>query len=112
MGVYAALKRKAKMVVDRLNAMEGISCQPIEGAMYAFPKVTIKGYVMKKAISFATPADQIYCLEMVERTGVITVPGSGFGQRPGHFHFRMTILPEEETLVQVLDAIEKFHNEH
>jgi len=107
-----AMKRKAKMVTDRLNAMEGVTCQAIEGAMYAFPKVIIKGYVMKKAISFATPADQIYCLEMLERTGVITVPGSGFGQRPGYFHFRMTILPDEATLEKVLDDIERFHGEH
>lgn len=110
--IRSALKRKAKMVTERLNTIDGISCQPIEGAMYAFPKVTIKGYVMKKAISFATPADQIYCLEMVDKTGVVTVPGSGFGQRPGHFHFRMTILPEEQALVKVLDRIERFHNEH
>jgi alanine transaminase len=111
-GVRSALKRKAKMVADRFNSMEGMTCQPIEGAMYAFPKVIIKGYVMKKAISYATPADHIYCLEMLERTGVICVPGSGFGQKPGEFHFRMTILPDEETLGDCLDRIEKFHNEH
>jgi len=110
--IHDQLRRKAKMVTDRLNAIDGIVCQPIEGAMYAFPKVIIKGYVMKKAISFATPADQIYCMEMLERTGVICVPGSGFGQKPGEFHFRMTILPEEATLQRVLDGIEKFHLEH
>merc|ERR1719277_753921 len=110
--IYAALKRKAKRVTERLNSIEGISCQAIEGAMYAFPQVTIKGHVMKKAISLATPADQIYCLEMVERTGIVTVLGSGFGQKPGTFHFRMTILPDEDTLEKVLDDIEKFHNEH
>jgi len=107
-----ALKRKAKMVTQRLNNIEGISCQPIEGAMYAFPRVTIEDYAMKKAISSATPADQIYCLEMLERTGIITVPGSGFGQRPGTFHFRMTILPEESALEKVLDSIECFHRDH
>eukprot|EP00747_Dinoflagellata_sp_TGD_P032093 gnl/TRDRNA2_/TRDRNA2_135727_c0_seq1.p1 gnl/TRDRNA2_/TRDRNA2_135727_c0~~gnl/TRDRNA2_/TRDRNA2_135727_c0_seq1.p1 ORF type:complete len:516 (-),score=81.67 gnl/TRDRNA2_/TRDRNA2_135727_c0_seq1:34-1533(-) len=110
--IRAAMKSKAKMVTERLNQMEGISCQPIEGAMYAFPSVTIKGYVMKKAISKATPADAIYCLEMVERTGVITVPGSGFGQVPGTFHFRTTILPDAATLQTVMDRIEKFHAEH
>lgn len=110
--IRTALKRRAKRVTERLNKIEGISCQPIEGAMYAFPSVTIKGYVMKKAISYATPADQIYCLEMVERIGVITVPGSGFGQKPGTFHFRMTILPDDETLEGVLDDIDRFHNEH
>ncbi|CAE8674877.1 unnamed protein product, partial [Polarella glacialis] len=106
------MKEKAKMVTDRLNAIEGVSCQPIEGAMYAFPKVTIKGYVMKKAISLATPADQVYCMEMVDRTGVVTVPGGGFGQKPGTFHFRTTILPDRATLEKVLDRFEQFHKEH
>lgn len=110
--VRESLKRKAIIATERLNAIEGIECQPIEGAMYAFPRITIKGYVMKKAISLATPADQIYCLEMVERTGVITVPGSGFGQKPGQFHLRITILPEEQQFLRVLDRFEKFHNEH
>lgn len=105
-------QRKAKSVCQRLNAVDGISCQPLEGAIYAFPRVTIKGYIMKKAISFATPADEIYCLELLERTGVVTVPGSGFGQKPGTFHFRMTILPDEGVLSGVLDSIERFHGEH
>lgn len=110
--LHEAMRRKAKRVTERLNQIEGISCQPIEGAMYAFPKVVIKGYVMKKAISLAVPADAIYCLELVERTGIVCVPGSGFLQKPGTFHFRMTILPDEETLEKVLDDIEKFHNQH
>lgn len=112
MRIRSALKRKAKRATERLNKIEGISCQPIEGAMYAFPRVTIKGHVMKKAIDLATPADQVYCMEMVERTGIVTVPGSGFGQKPGTFHLRLTILPDEETLEGVLDAFEKFHLEH
>eukprot|EP00927_Polykrikos_kofoidii_P079544 TRINITY_DN76323_c0_g1_i1.p1 TRINITY_DN76323_c0_g1~~TRINITY_DN76323_c0_g1_i1.p1 ORF type:complete len:522 (-),score=66.56 TRINITY_DN76323_c0_g1_i1:79-1644(-) len=110
--IRSQLKRNAKMVTQRLNAIEGISCQPVDGAMYAFPNVTIKGYLMKKAISFATPADQIYCLELLERTGIVVMPGSGFGQKPGSFHFRMTILPDEQTLEKVLDEIERFHGEH
>jgi len=110
--IHEALRRKARRVTERLNQIDGISCQPIEGAMYAFPRVTIKGFLMKKAISLATPADAIYCLELLERTGIICVPGSGFRQKPGTFHFRMTILPDEETLEKVLDDIEAFHNQH
>eukprot|EP00419_Tripos_fusus_P062242 CAMPEP_0172915998 /NCGR_PEP_ID=MMETSP1075-20121228/195352_1 /TAXON_ID=2916 /ORGANISM="Ceratium fusus, Strain PA161109" /LENGTH=502 /DNA_ID=CAMNT_0013775181 /DNA_START=73 /DNA_END=1580 /DNA_ORIENTATION=+ len=110
--IKGQLQRKAKLVWQRLNALDGISCQPLDGAIYAFPRVTIKGYIMKKAISFATPADEIYCLELLERTGVVTVPGSGFGQKPGTFHFRMTILPDEDVLSGVLDSIERFHGEH
>ena len=34
----------------------------------------------------------MYCLEMVDKTGIMTVPGSGFGQQKGTYHFRITNL--------------------
>lgn len=36
-----ALKEKAKLVTELLNKIEGIECNPVQGAMYAFPKITI-----------------------------------------------------------------------
>jgi alanine transaminase len=32
--------------------------------------------------------DALYALELLEATGVVVVPGSGFGQVPGTWHFR------------------------
>ena len=32
--------------------------------------------------------DTYYCLELLRQTGVCVVPGSGFGQREGTWHFR------------------------
>jgi alanine transaminase len=42
--------------------------------------------------------DAMYCLAMVEETGIMTVPGSGFGQVEGTYHFRITnlVCPTEE----------------
>jgi len=39
--IYNSLKTRAKLVVNRLNSLKGIVCQPPEGAMYAFPKITL-----------------------------------------------------------------------
>jgi len=111
-GIRSAMKRKAQMVTQRLNEIEGISCQPIEGAMYAFPCVDIKGNIAETAAVKGVSADLTYCLEMLEQIGVVAVPGSGFGQEKGTFHFRMTVLPDEETLSRVLDNIAKFQAEH
>jgi aspartate/methionine/tyrosine aminotransferase len=36
-GIFDALKRKSQMVYKALNAIEGISVQPLTGAMYAPP---------------------------------------------------------------------------
>mmetsp|Transcript_83943 Transcript_83943/g.166623 ORF Transcript_83943/g.166623 Transcript_83943/m.166623 type:complete len:494 (+) Transcript_83943:82-1563(+) len=110
--VRGALKRKARMTYERLNAVEGISCQPIAGAMYAFPKIEVKGEMTKKAASLGKPVDAVYCMELLLNKGIVVVPGSGFGQVPGTFHFRTTILPDEDTLANVLDSIADFHKRH
>ena len=37
--ILDSLKRHAKLVADAFNSIEGVSCNPTQGAMYAFPKV-------------------------------------------------------------------------
>ena len=32
--------------------------------------------------------DAFYCFQLLENTGMCVVPGSGFGQREGTYHFR------------------------
>ena len=34
------------------------------------------------------PADVFYAFQLLENTGICIVPGSGFGQQPGTYHFR------------------------
>lgn len=34
----------------------------------------------------------MYCLDMVNATGIMTVPGNGFGQRENEYHYRITNL--------------------
>jgi hypothetical protein len=46
--------------------------------------------------------DMFYCLRMLEEAGVVVVPGSGFGQEEGTFHFRSTILPREADIDAVV----------
>ena len=45
-----------------------------------------------KAVEAAQEAGQapdvFYAFHLLEATGICVVPGSGFGQRPGTFHFR------------------------
>ena len=39
--IYDSLKRRAELVVNGLNSIEGFSCQKAEGAMYCFPSVKL-----------------------------------------------------------------------
>jgi len=108
-GKLDALKRKAGLLTDRLNSIEGVRCLPIEGAMYAFPEVFLPKRFCEEAQAAGKSPDGVYCMKMLEATGVVTVPGSGFGQRPGTWHYRITILPKEELLEQVMGNIKTWH---
>ncbi|RYG97755.1 hypothetical protein EON65_52385 [archaeon] len=56
-------------------------------------------------------ADEFYCMQLLEKTGIVVVPGSGFKQKEGTMHFRTTILPSEDILGEVVEQMKKFHKE-
>lgn len=107
----ASLKRRAQKVVSALNQLQGVTCNRVDGAMYAFPSIRLpKKFVdeceaKKKSHSNNMAADAQYCMELLEKTGLVVVPGSGFGQRDGTWHFRTTILPPEADLDVVMGGL-------
>jgi len=84
----------------RLNEMEDISCTKPEGAFYVFPKVEGVGSKWK--------TDEEFTRQLLEKTGVLVVHGSGFDPVYGSGHFRAVILPPMETLEKALDLLEQF----
>ncbi|CAF97974.1 unnamed protein product, partial [Tetraodon nigroviridis] len=107
--VLANLATKAKLTEEAFNAVPGIKCNPVQGAMYTFPQITLPQKAIDKAKEAGQEADMYYCMRLLEEEGICLVPGSGFGQRAGTFHFRMTILPPTEKLKIVLEKISNFH---
>ncbi|KAI0566850.1 alanine transaminase [Gracilaria domingensis] len=106
--IYNDLKAKAQKLCKGLNTLEGVSCNDSEGAMYLFPQIRLP----KKAIETAKQrgyacADVLYCVELLEATGICVVPGSGFGQRQGTYHFRTTFLPSREKIDGVRDTVKQ-----
>lgn len=104
-----SLRRRAHMVTDAFNSMKGFSCKFVQGAMYAFPTITITPSAAEAAKSAGKAPDVFYCLKLLEATGISTVPGSGFGQEPGTFHLRTTILPREEKMQEFCDKFKDFN---
>uniref|UniRef100_A0A3Q3X0E3 alanine transaminase n=1 Tax=Mola mola TaxID=94237 RepID=A0A3Q3X0E3_MOLML len=86
----SALAEKAKLTEQVLNTVQGISCNPVQGAMYSFPCITIPEKAIKEATDKGQQPDMFYCMKMLEETGICLVPGSGFGQKDGTYHFRYT----------------------
>ncbi|XP_072378440.1 alanine aminotransferase 1 [Diabrotica undecimpunctata] len=109
--VLESLKLRAKMVADTFNSMEGFSCNPVQGAMYAFPQFKLPPKAIEAAKKKGQAPDAFYAFDLLESTGICIVPGSGFGQQPGTHHFRTTILPQPEKLKAMLDKFAEFHTQ-
>ena len=95
------IKKHRDLVVKRLNEMPGLSCPNPKGAFYAFPKI--------ETDKFGT--DKEFVTKLLESKGVLTVHGSGFGEKYGSGHFRLVYLPDLKTLESAMNKIEEFVNQ-
>ena len=93
------LKKRRDLVVKRLNEIDGISCKLPNGAFYTFPKILHNGW----------KEDKDFVLDLLDKTGILTVHGSGFGES-GKGHFRIVYLPDEQVLEQAMDKLTDFVN--
>lgn len=109
--VLGDLARKAQLVANTFGSMEGIKCNRVAGAMYAFPRLDLPPKAIEKANSLNYSPDFYYALEFLENYGVSVVPGSGFGQKPGTYHFRTTILPPPDIFEDMMDRFQSFHTQ-
>ena len=107
-----SLKYRAKIVTTYLNSMVNVQANEVEGSMYAFPSVKFSKKAIAAAEKEGKVVDLFYCLEVLKNTGIAVVPGSGFRQVPGTYHFRITtlILPES-FLESKLKSFKKFNDE-
>ena len=93
------LKKRRDLVVKRLNEIEGISCKLPNGAFYTFPKI----------LNNRWKDDKDFVLNLLDKTGILTVHGSGFGEL-GRGHFRIVYLPNEQVLEEAMDKLSDFVN--
>ncbi len=93
------LRERTNLVADKISKIDGISLVKPEGAFYAFPKIEVEN-------------DWDFCKSLLRETGVIIVPGSGFGQKAGTSHFRIVVLPTLETLETAFNYIGEFYKSY
>lgn len=109
--VLSSLASRAQLVAETFNSVPGMTCNVVQGAMYAFPKIDLPPKAVEAAEAKGLAPDAFYAFELLENTGICVVPGSGFGQRPGTHHFRTTILPQPQLLSEMLEKFRVFHTE-
>jgi alanine-synthesizing transaminase len=89
---------------QRRAVMRGVEASPFldlvtpQGALYAFP-----GVDLAKIPDFD---DAKFAMQLLETEHVLVVPGSSFNV-PYKNHFRLTLLPDEETMADVFVRIDR-----
>ncbi len=97
------LYQSRQAVIDRVAASAYLSGEPPMGAMYAFLRLDprFEGRL----------DDQAFALELLENYHVLVAPGSSFNT-PYTDHFRITTLPDTETIDLVFDRMESCLEQH
>ena len=92
------IKKRRDFVVASANRMHGLSCD-VPGAAF---------YVMMKVDDALARTDEAFVLALLKETGVLVVPGSGFGSDPNAGLFRLVYLADEQILGEVFSKISRF----
>ncbi|MBC58648.1 MAG: aspartate aminotransferase [Confluentimicrobium sp.] len=97
-------QRRRDMVVEMLNAAEGISCPVPEGAFYVYPSVA--GCIGKtSAGGVKIDNDETFAKALLEEKGVAVVFGAAFGLSP---NFRVSYATSDEALKEACTRIQDF----
>ena len=89
-----AFRNRRGLVVDGLNAIDGISCVKPKGAFYAFPNITGTGMMSKEFADL-----------LLEEYGVAAIAGTSFGEA-GEGYLRLSYANSEANLTKALERIE------
>ena len=96
--------RRRNMVVEMLNAAEGIACPTPEGAFYVYP--SIAGCIGKtSAAGTKIDDDETFATALLEEHGVAVVFGAAFGLSP---NFRVSYATSDENLKEACSRIQTF----
>ena len=100
----ALFQRRRDMVVEMLNAAEGVTCPVPQGAFYVYPSVA--GCIGKtSAAGTVIGDDEAFSRALLEETGVAVVFGAAFGLSP---HFRVSYAAADDVLRDACTRIQAF----
>lgn len=91
--MVADYTRRRDILIDGLNAIPGISCKKSAGSFYAFANIKAFG-----------KTSQAFAEELVEKAGVVVVPGSAFGEM-GEGYLRLVFANSDENLKEAVRRI-------
>ena len=93
------LREQRDLAYELINAIPGVSCVKPQGALYMFPRLDPEIYPIED--------DQAFFLEVLEKTKVMLVQGTGFNW-PQPDHFRIVFLPHKADLRDAIGRLADF----
>ncbi|XP_042184762.1 alanine aminotransferase 2 [Oncorhynchus tshawytscha] len=106
--IRAMLVHNMNWVPEFLNNIPGISCQPMMGGAFVFPRLYLPQAAIEKAKVVGMQPDLWYCKRLLE-AGVCVGPGCEHGQKEGTHHIRLCVMTPVETMEEVLKRLKNFH---
>jgi alanine-synthesizing transaminase len=98
-GPNGRLRRQRDLAYELITAIPGVSCVKPQAALYMFPRLDPEIYPIED--------DRQFFLEVLQRTRVMLVQGSGFNW-PEPDHFRIVFLPHEDDLREAIGRLAEF----
>jgi alanine-synthesizing transaminase len=93
------MRARRDLIYKRLNDIDSISTRLPEAAFYIMPKIELRGRWAN---------DVEFVKDVLKETGVVFVPGSGFGAEHGAGHFRSVFLPPTDMIEEAMNRLEGF----
>ena len=93
------IARQREAVIQELEKIDGISYVKNSAAFYLFPRLDIKKYRLE--------SDRDFARKLLDDKKILVIPGSGFSCVDNE-HFRIVMLPEENTLRNAIKEIADF----
>lgn len=89
-------EKRRNIICSLIDEIPGMSCRVPKGAFYVFANIIETGLKSKE-----------FCVSLLKSTGVVTVPGSGFGDA-GEGFIRFTYATSEENIREGLRRVKGF----
>ncbi|XP_016355568.1 alanine aminotransferase 2-like [Sinocyclocheilus anshuiensis] len=89
--------------------LPGISCQPLKAGFFVFPCLHFSLKAIQWAKKRQMEPDMLYCLRLLEETGLHVRPGCEYGQRKDSHHIRLFVATQENIMEDALQRLKTFH---
>lgn len=90
-------QKRRDLICSLLNDIPGISVRPPKGAFYAFANI-------RQLTQSTGMTSREFCMDLLKKTGVVLVPGSGFGES-GEGFVRITYATSEDNITRGMERI-------